>query len=91
VSSPELWVFARSIRDHIEEWLVFKGLPNVIVSIKENERKRPHPRTYTFVVRIGRRRKVKQILAREIADNEQFIDLFAQTVANYFYRQLIKE
>ena len=86
-----LWDDARIIRDCIEEWLAYNGIPSAIVFIREVQPLHPKPCVFTFVYKVGVVYETTVVSAIELHDNSNDIALFAQIVADSVYEQLIEK
>lgn len=86
----KIWGVADRARDRIEEWLAFHRLPQPRAAILETVEQDPRPESFTFVASAGLLQESVQVPARVLAMNTNDPDLYAQCVADYLYRQLIR-
>jgi hypothetical protein len=86
----KIWGVADRTRDRIEEWLAFHRLPAPRAAILETIEQKPRPENFTFVASAGLLQESVQLPARVLAMNTADPDLYAQCVADFLYRQLIR-
>jgi hypothetical protein len=85
-----IWDVAFRTRDRIEEWLTFHHLPQPQAVILEAVEFDPRPKIFTFVARAGLLEERVRLPARVLGMNLADPDLYAQCVADFLYRQLIR-
>jgi hypothetical protein len=86
----KIWGVADRTRDRIEEWLAFHRLQEPRAAILETIKQDPRPESFTFVASAGLLQESVQLPARVLAMNTGDPDLYAQCVADFLYRQLIR-
>ena len=86
----KIWGVAYRTRNRIEEWLIFHRLPKPRVAILETVEQNPRPESFTFVATAGLLQESVQLPASVLAMNTGDPDLYAQCVADFLYRQLIR-
>jgi hypothetical protein len=89
-SWDRIWDVAFRTRDRIEEWLTFHQLPDPQAVILETAERNLRPESFTFVARAGLLEEKVSLPTRVLGMNLADPDLFAQCVADFLYRQLIK-
>ena len=85
-----IWDVAYRTRDRIEEWLLFHQLPEPRAAILETRELNPRPESFTFSARAGLLQESVLLPARVLSVNLTDPDLYAQCVADFLYRQLIR-
>jgi hypothetical protein len=86
----KIWGMADRTRDRIEEWLAFHRLPEPRAAILETRELNPRPESFTFVARAGLLQESVRLPTRLLTTNLGDPDLYAQCVADFLYRQLIR-
>ena len=84
------WEVAYRTRDRIEGWLAFHHLPQPQAAILETIEFNPRPERFTFLARAGFLTESVRLPAHVLSMNTGDPDLYAQCVADYLYRQLIR-
>lgn len=86
----KIWSAAYRTRDRIESWLAFHHLPEPRAVILETVERSPRPESFTFLARAGLLQESVRLPARVLSMNTGDPDLYAQCVADFLYRQLIR-
>jgi hypothetical protein len=89
-SWEEVWEMAYRARDRVEQWLAAQHLPQPRAFIVETKDLDPRPVRFTFVARAGLLQESVQLPADVLRMNLDDPDLYAQCVADYLYRLLIR-
>jgi hypothetical protein len=86
----KIWDVAYRTRDRIEKWLAFHHLPEPRAAILETMELNPKPESFTFLASAGLLQESVRLPARVLSMNTGDSDLYAQCVADFLYRQLIR-
>jgi hypothetical protein len=86
----KIWSVAERTRDRIEEWLDSHRLPQPRAAILETRELDPRPESFTFLARAGLLQESVRLPGRVLSMNTGDPDLYAQCVADFLYRQLIR-
>ena len=86
----KIWNVAYRTRDRIENWLAFHHLPEPRAVILETLELNPRPKSFTFVAGVGLLQESVRLPARVLSMNTGDPDLYAQCVADFLYRRLIR-
>ena len=86
----KIWGVAYRTRNRIEEWLIFHRLPKPQVAILETAEQNPRPESFTFVASVGLLQESVQLPARVLSMHTGDPDLYAQCVADFLYRLLVR-
>ena len=86
----KIWDVAYRTRDRIESWLAFHHLPQPHAAIRETIDLNPRPESFTFVARAGLLQESVRLPARVLSMNLGDPDFYAQCVADFLYRRLIR-
>ena len=85
-----IWDLAYRTRDRIEYWIAFHHLTEPRAVILETVERSPRPESFTFVARAGLLQESVRLPARVLSLNIGDPDLYAQCVADYLYRRLVR-
>ena len=85
-----IWDLAFRTRDRIKQWLAFHHLPEPQAVVLETPELNSRPESFTFVARAGLLEESVQLSTRVLSLNLQDPDLYAQCVADFLYRRLIR-
>jgi hypothetical protein len=86
----KIWDVAYRTRDCIEKWLAFHHLPEPRAAVLETIKLNPRPESFTFLAGAGLLQESVQLPARVLAMNTADPDIYAQCVADYLYRRLVR-
>jgi len=86
----EAWTVAYAIQERVAAWLAFHDLPQPRASIIETDASNPRPETFTFVAHAGLLEESVRLPANILRWNSKAPDLYAQCVADYLYRLLVR-
>jgi hypothetical protein len=85
-----IWDLAYRTRDRIEDWIAFHHLPKPRAAVLETIELNPRPESFTFLAGAGLLQESVQLPARVLGMNTGDPDIYAQCVADYLYRRLIR-
>ena len=85
-----IWDVAYRTRDRVEKWLASHHLPEPRAAILETREFNPRPESFTFSAKAGLLQESVRLPARVLSMNTGDPDLYAQCVADFLYRQLIR-
>jgi hypothetical protein len=86
----KIWDVAYRTRDRIENWLAFHHLPEPRAAILETIELNPRPESFTFLAWAGLLQESVRLPTHVLSMNTGDPDLYAQCVADFLYRQLIR-
>lgn len=86
----KIWDVAYRTRNRIEAWLAFHHLPEPHALVLETVEYNPRPESFTFIARAGLLQESVRLPASVLAMNLEAPDLYAQCVADFLYRQLVR-